>query len=85
MELKNTKFKDCLLREVDFVETDMTGLNFVQCDFEGALFENTVLRKADFRSSFNYSINPELNQIAKAKFSLPEIKGLLNHYDIEIE
>lgn len=85
MELKNTKFKRCALHEVDFVEADLTGLKLEQCDLKDALFENTILRKTDFRTSFNYSIDPELNRIAKAKFSLPEIKGLLHKYDIEIE
>ncbi len=85
MELKNTIFKECTLHEVDFIETDISGLKFTECDFKGALFENTNLRKADFRSSYNYSLDPGLNRIAKAKFSLPEIKGLLDKFDIEIE
>jgi hypothetical protein len=37
------------------------------------------------RTSFNYSINPELNRIKKAKFSMPAVVGLLDKYDIEIE
>jgi len=48
------------------------------------VFENTILEKVDFSTSFNYSIDPEMNKIKKAKFSLPEVIGLLNKYDIEI-
>jgi hypothetical protein len=51
----------------------------------GATFENTNLEKADFRTSFNYSIDPEINRIKKAKFALPEVLGLLNKYDLVIE
>ncbi len=39
----------------------------------------------DFRTSFNYSIDPQLNRIKKAKFSLPGIAGLLDKYDIVID
>jgi len=50
-----------------------------------AAFENTILEKADFRTSFNYSIDPEKNRIRKARFSLAGISGLLDKYDIEID
>jgi hypothetical protein len=43
------------------------------------------LEKADFRTAFNYSINPETNRIKKAKFSKEGLNGLLDKYDIEIE
>jgi fluoroquinolone resistance protein len=82
--LKNTKFIDSSLKEVDFTESDLANMNFVNCDLSGAFFENTILRKADIRTAYNYSIDPELNQIVKAKFSLSEVKGLLDKFDIEI-
>ena len=59
-------------------------MNFINCDLSRAFFENTILRKVDFRTAFNYSIDPELNQIVKAKFSLSGVKGLLDKFDIEI-
>jgi hypothetical protein len=51
----------------------------------GATFESTIIEKADFRTSFNYSIDPEKNRIKKARFSLAGIAGLLDKYDIEID
>ncbi|MEI6884575.1 MAG: hypothetical protein WCO02_08810 [Bacteroidota bacterium] len=39
----------------------------------------------DFRSSFNYSIDPGMNRMKKAKFSLAGLVGLLDQYDIEVE
>ena len=50
-----------------------------------ARFENTIMENADIRTSFNYSINPELNRVKKAKFSLSQITGILVEYDIEID
>ena len=73
------------MQEVDFTECDISGSHFTNCNFLGAMFENTILEKSDFRTSINYSIDPELNRINKAKFSLHGIAGLLDKYDIEIE
>jgi uncharacterized protein YjbI with pentapeptide repeats len=84
-KIKKTIFKNSSLKESDFSECDLTGSIFKKCDLEGALFENSNLEKADFRTSFNYSIDPEINRIRKAKFSISEISGLLNKYDIEID
>jgi fluoroquinolone resistance protein len=51
----------------------------------GAIFENTILEKADFRTAYNYTIDPVQNRIKKAKFSVTGIAGLLSRYDIAIE
>jgi len=69
---------------VDLTECDLASAVFDHCDLAGATFENTILEKADLRTSFNYSIDPERNRVKKAKFSLQGLPGLLNKYDIEI-
>ena len=51
----------------------------------GATFDNSNLEKVDFTTAFNFSIDPEINRIKKAKFSLAGVLGLLNKYDIIIE
>lgn len=79
LSLKKTRFQRCQLHEVDFVEAD-----FVDCDLKGALFERTNLQKADLRTAHNYLIDPNDNQIKKAKFSWPEAGTLLDKYDISI-
>jgi fluoroquinolone resistance protein len=80
-----TKFMNSQFQEADFTGVDFTGSVFDNCDFAKATFQNTILEKVDFRSSYNYSINPEENRIRKARFSQAGISGLLNQYDIEIE
>jgi uncharacterized protein YjbI with pentapeptide repeats len=85
LKIKKTHFKNSSLHEVDFTETDLSASRFENCDMANAVFENTVLEKADLRTSYNYSIDPELNHIKKAKFSREGVIGLLNKYDIEIE
>lgn len=85
MKMKKTLFVDCSLKEVDFVETDLTMVVFKNCDLLNSNFDRTNLEKADFRTAFNYSFDPEINKIKKAKFSKEGIIGLLYKYDIEIE
>lgn len=83
--LKNTKFKDCNLEEVDFGEANLGGVVFNNCNLLGAKFDHTFLEKVDFRSAYNFSIDPEKNKIKKAKFLSTSLAGLLEKYTIEIE
>jgi len=85
MKMKGTKFNSCMLQHVDFTETDLTNSIFNNCDFKNAIFERSIVEKSDFRSSFNYVIDPEMNKIKKAKFSMPEVLGLLRKYNIEVK
>jgi len=84
-KLKKTVFKDTQLHEADFTEADLSASVWNGCDLAGAVFDRTLLEKADFRTAYNYSIDPEHNRIKKAKFSLPAVTGLLHKYNIDIE
>jgi len=85
LKLKKTRFKNCNLQEADFTEADLSSSVLDDCDLQRAIFHKTNLEKADFRSSFHYSIDPENNRIKKAKFSRAGVLGLLDKYSIEIE
>lgn len=83
--IKKTLFKKTILQEVDFSACDLTGSVFDECDLAGAIFDKTILEKTDFRTAFNFSINPETNRIKKARFSVAGTPGLLHKYDILID
>ena len=85
LKIKKTIFKACKLLEVEFTETDLSQAVFHNCDLSRAKFENTVLEGADFRTAHNFSIDPEMNRIKKARFSTAGIEGLLDKYGIVIE
>lgn len=85
VKLRNSIFKNTNFNETDFTGCDLSSSVFDNCNFIRATFENTVLEKCDFRTSFNFSIDPERNRISKAKFSLAGIAGLLDKYEIEID
>lgn len=74
----------CKAHEVDFREADLSRANFANSDLYNSQFIHTKLNYADFSEAVNYSINIGLNQIEKAKFTFPEVIGLLANLDIEI-
>jgi len=85
LKLRKTRFKNCNMQETDFLESDLVSSIFDNCDLQRAIFHKTILEKVDFRTSFNYSIDPEENRITKARFSRIGVVGLLDKYRIEIE
>lgn len=84
-KIKKTIFKNSQLQETDFTEADLANSVFDNCNLSQAVFDQAVLERADFRTAYNYSIDPEMNRISKAKFSISGIAGLLDKYDIDIE
>ncbi len=85
LKLKNMVFKHCKLLEADFTRADLGGSLFDDCDLQRAIFENTNLEKVNFITSINYSLDPENNNIKKAKFSKEGVLGLLSKYHIILE
>ncbi|HSC53017.1 MAG TPA: pentapeptide repeat-containing protein [Phnomibacter sp.] len=85
MKMKQAGFKNCQLLETDFTKADCTKAVFADCDFAGAIFDATILEQADFRTSYNYTIDPDSNRIRKAKFSMEGLEGLLQKYQIVID
>ncbi|TRX56203.1 pentapeptide repeat-containing protein [Fulvivirga sp. M361] len=83
--MKNAYFKNCSLKEVDFSEANLTNARFLNCDLTGTSFDRTQLGKADFRTSYNFTLDPETNVIKGARFSREGIIGLLSKYNIHIE
>ena len=84
-KLQKTTFSDCKLHEAMFTECDLKECIFDDCDLDRAVFQRADLEKTDFRTAYNYAIDPEANQMKNARFALPGITGLLQKYDIIIE
>ncbi|MFK8060621.1 MAG: pentapeptide repeat-containing protein, partial [Polaribacter sp.] len=85
LKIPNTKFVNCNLEEVDFTETNLTSVVLDNCDLKNTIFDSTNIEKSDFRSSFNFEMNPEENRLKGAKFSRNSVDGLLSKYKIIIE
>ena len=84
-KMPKTKFSSCSMKEVSFIGTNLVNSTFENCNLDNAIFNDTQLAGADFRTAYNYKIDPEDNPMRKAKFSTQGIVGLLDKYDIKIE
>lgn len=81
---KKANFKDCSMVETDLTEADFTDAKFDNCNLDRAFFDRTILKNADLSTAYNFMINPDNNDIKKAKFSVQGLPGLLSKYDIRI-
>jgi uncharacterized protein YjbI with pentapeptide repeats len=83
--MPKTNFIACSMKETGFINTQLSNAIFDNCNLDNAIFNDSQLAGADFRSAYNYKIDPEYNPMKKAKFSVQGIVGLLEKYDIKIE
>lgn len=83
-KLMKTNFDKCSLKETDFSDVNLSSSKFIDCDLSGTVFSNTILDKVDFRTAKNYSIDPEFNQLKKAKFSSYNLEGLLFKHQLDV-
>lgn len=85
LKIKGTTFSHCSLIAVDFMATNLTEVVFDHCDLYRSEFEKAIANKANFKTSYNYTIDPSKTKLQKAIFNLNEVKGLLYKYDILID
>lgn len=81
---KNRKhyMSNCSFKNADFSGGDWANTVFANCNLEGATFEAVNLQGTDFTSSYGLTLDPAINHLAKAKFSLNNLPGLLSKYHI---
>ncbi|WKZ30084.1 MAG: pentapeptide repeat-containing protein [Candidatus Dojkabacteria bacterium] len=85
MDISESKFIKCQFVEALFSEVKARKCKFRRSDFTRSQFQKSVLIGADFRKAKNYLINPHENICKNAKFSYPEILGLLYPFGISEE
>jgi fluoroquinolone resistance protein len=78
-------FKNCKIHGVNFTMTDLSRSSIEHCDLTDSIFSGTNLSGMDLTTIYNFSINPTLNNIKKARFSSNSLSGLLSAFDIIIE
>ena len=84
LNLREINIVECRAHDVDFREANLAHAHLTCSDFEGSMFVNSDLTKADFTFAENYRIDVSLNKIKGAKFMLPEAIALLDGLDIEL-
>ena len=84
LKLQGIQIISCQAVNVDFREADLSNADFSGSDLYESLFIHTNLSGADLSQARNYMIDPGLNELKKAKFSLPEAMALLYNMDITL-
>jgi uncharacterized protein YjbI with pentapeptide repeats len=85
LNLKKINIIECMARDVDFAEADLTKAKFNFTDLTNSHFLHTNLTQADFTDARNYAIDPTCNIVKKTQFSLPEAVALLECFDIVLK
>lgn len=85
LDLKKIHMTQCQAHEVEFEQVNFAYADFSQTDFLHARFSGTNLSHAKFIGATNYVIDPRTNKLVKAKFSMPDVIGLLIPFQISIE
>ncbi|PCH57510.1 MAG: hypothetical protein COC15_00950 [Legionellales bacterium] len=85
LDLQEIVIEDCKAWDVDFRGGNFSNSSFIGTDFTNSIFIHTKLRAADFTAAINYNINPNENEIHKAKFSMPDALSLLDSFEIDIQ
>lgn len=85
LNLRGATLEACSAKEADFAEADLRDALCPRTDFAGAKFHGTNMERADMREALNYVIDPRVNKVKGARFSLPEAVALLRGLDIVVE
>ena len=84
-KIRRSKFTRCNLQEAAFFDADLTECEFADSDLLRAGFQGANLTKADFSSARNYSIDPSHCLLKKTVFYEHNLRGLVEHLDIDIK
>jgi fluoroquinolone resistance protein len=85
VKMPGTHFQNCKIREADFTEALADKVCFDHCDLQSTVFERSSLINADFRTAYNFGLDPELNKVKGARFSTDGLVGLLGKYALRID
>jgi uncharacterized protein YjbI with pentapeptide repeats len=85
VNIQNCNFEYCDLEGADFTEAKAKDSSFFGSNLLHVIFEHTDLRAVNFVETKNLQLDPQNNQIEKAKFQVAQLEGLLLKYQLDIQ
>ena len=83
-DFRNVTWKGGRAHGADFTGANLEGVVLDGVDLEGALFGQTKLAGADFRTATGWRIRPEENRVKGAKFRRDDLLGLVEGWDLDL-
>lgn len=77
-------FENCKMHSINFSQADLSKIHFIECDLFESIFNGPNLSGVDFTRAQNFSFDPTLNSVRKAKFLTQDLPGLLDKFDLVI-
>lgn len=84
-KMNKSVFENCKMHSINFSQADLSKIQLIDCDLYESIFNGTNLSGVDFTRAQNFSIDPALNNVRKAKFLTQDLPGLLDKFDLVIE
>lgn len=85
LDMRRCKFENTTAIEVDFTEANLSKVKFDAVKLSGATFFKTNLKETNFTTASGYVLDPSVNQVRGAIFSMPEAVNLLYAFGVKIE
>lgn len=84
MDMRGLSLRECVAHDCDFLESNLAKVVCCKTDFAQSRFSGTNLSQADFSGAVRYRIDPTMNNVKGAIFSLPEAVSLLRGLGVVI-
>ncbi len=84
LSMKKSVFRLCTIKDSSFQDAFLQDADFSESIFSDTLFHNCDLQKASFYKARGYAIDPRVNKIQKAIFSVPDVLALVENFGIII-
>ena len=84
LPMKKTLFQQSKIHGSNFIDSCLVEADFTGADLKDTMFHTCDLSNSNFCHAVNYAIDPQVNKVKGAKFSFPEVVGLLKNFEITI-
>lgn len=85
LKMKGAAFRRCAIDSCFFEDGYLVDAAFDDSVFSLTLFHACDLTRASFRGARGYSIDPRVNKVEKAVFSVPDVLALVECFGVRIE
>jgi uncharacterized protein YjbI with pentapeptide repeats len=84
VNLTGARFLRCRAAEVNFIEARLADADFTGSDLSGSKFEHCDMRKADFRETQGFFVDPANNRVKGARINMATAVLLATSFGLRV-